>query len=66
MYKQNSCIVCGKNLCIIGRERKNSKVNENYNDWSSRKTHKKCYSQYLLMIKYKKIDEENLKIFKKV
>jgi hypothetical protein len=35
------CEYCGKCLCKIGHDRKNGRGS--YNDWSSRKYHKKCY-----------------------
>jgi len=40
-----SCQKCGKKLNKIGNERKNGKHynNNNGNDWSTRKLHKKCW-----------------------
>ena len=46
---KSPCIVCNKPLHVIGRQRKNG--DPSHNDWNTRKTHKQCYSTYLM---YKK------------
>ncbi len=42
MPEKHICIECGKSLKAIGRKRVNG--NQAYNDWISRKYHKKCWS----------------------
>jgi len=39
------CLHCNKPLVLIGRERKNG--SDSFKDWSNRKTHKKCYRDYI-------------------
>ena len=43
------CVVCQKPLRAIGRQRRNGRsfCSNGGNDFSTRKTHKKCYAEYL-------------------
>lgn len=43
------CEHCNGPLRLIGYQRKNGRINQNYpHDWESRRFHKKCYKEFLL------------------
>jgi hypothetical protein len=53
------CIVCNKRLVPIGRSRKGGKAT--HGDWSTRKTHKKCYFTRLALSMWTALEEEQAK-----